>query len=64
MTCFGPAFLWMNRHETGAVPAQTRTPKAGIVDAVGGGFTPTHLKGGGAGDSRAAVISQAGGRAQ
>jgi len=63
VTCFGPAFLWTNRHGTGAFRSQTHAPNAGIVNAVGGGFIPTHLKGGGAGElGAAAAPHQTGGR--
>jgi hypothetical protein len=39
--------VWANRHEAGAVPSQTRAANGGNVNAVGGGFIPTQLKGGG-----------------
>ena len=63
LTCFGPALLWTNRHGTGAFRSQTRAPNTGIVNAVGGGFIPTQLKGGGAGEFGAvAAAHQTGGR--
>jgi hypothetical protein len=62
VTRFGTAFLWTNRHGIGAARPLTCAPNAGIVNAVGGGFIPTHLKGGGAGESRAAAAARAGAR--
>ena len=41
--------LGTNRHTFGAETSQTREPAAGNVFAVGGGFIPTLLVGGGVG---------------
>jgi hypothetical protein len=44
-----PARMWTKICGVGAERSQTRVPGAGSVNAVGGGFIPTLLMGGGAG---------------